>query len=107
MASATLSQSAFNPPHGGRRNLGNCTISAPRLFQSALMALAGCHVQWIHELGTEATERQTRHSNIRTAIFVDVLKQYGVAAVRLQKANSCTGALSDHQTLIPLIFTLI
>lgn len=58
----------------------------------------------IHELGTEATERQPRHSNIRTAIFVDVLKQYGVAAVRLQKASSSTGALSDHQTLIPLIY---
>jgi len=71
------------------------------------MALAGCHVQWIHELGIEATERQLRHSNIRTAIFVDVLKQYGVAAVRLQKASSSTGALSDHQALIPLIFTLI
>ena len=71
------------------------------------MALAGCHVQWIHKLGTEATERQPRHSNIRTAIFVDVLKQYGVAAMRLQKANSSTGALSDHQTPIPSIFTLI
>lgn len=89
-----LSQSAFNPLIGGRCNLGNHTISTPRWFEPALMALAGCHVQWIHELGTKATERQLRHSNIRTAIFVDVLKQYGVAAVRLQKASS--SAFNPH-----------
>ena len=63
---------------------------------NVLVALAGCHVQWIHELGTEAVlpkERQSRHSNIRTTVFVDVCETIWIAAaVRLQKASSSTGS---------------
>lgn len=61
-----------------------------------LVALAGCHVQWIYELGTEAVlpkERQPRHSNIRATIFVDVCEAIWIAAaVRLQKASSSKGS---------------